>query len=247
MNLADKLRVIRESIENASVASPIAARNVTLLAASKTQPAYVIEEAIRAGISCFGENRVQEAREKWSELRGKHSNVKLHLIGALQTNKVKQALELFDVIQTLDRVALAEAVARELKKWRNEEMGNWRSREIEKKELDNSSIPQFLDSSIPTFYIQVNTGKEQQKSGVFPENADEFIAYCRSLDLPVVGLMCVPPADQPSAPHFALLREIALRNNLAELSMGMSDDFEVAVRMGSSCVRVGTALFGERK
>ncbi len=242
MNLADKLadniEVIRKSIENSKAASHISAKAVTLLAASKTQPVSVIEEAIRAGISCFGENRVQEAREKWSELKGKHSNVKLHLIGALQTNKVKQALELFDVIQTLDRESLAEVLSAEIKK-NSLELGVL-SAEEERNKTQNSAL------KTQHFYIQVNTGKEQQKSGVFPENADEFIAYCRSLDLPVVGLMCVPPADQPSAPHFALLREIALRNNLAELSMGMSDDFEIAVRMGSSCVRVGTALFGRR-
>ncbi|MEQ1705831.1 MAG: YggS family pyridoxal phosphate-dependent enzyme [Rickettsiales bacterium] len=242
MNLADKLadniEVIRKSIENSKAASHISAKAVTLLAASKTQPVSVIEEAIRAGISCFGENRVQEAREKWSELKGKHSNVKLHLIGALQTNKVKQALTLFDVIQTLDRESLAEVLSAEIKK-NSLELGVL-SAEEERNKTQNSAL------KTQHFYIQVNTGKEQQKSGVFPENADEFIAYCRSLDLPVVGLMCVPPADQPSAPHFALLREIALRNNLAELSMGMSDDFEIAVRMGSSCVRVGTALFGRR-
>lgn len=242
MNLADKLadniEVIRKSIENSKAASHTSAKAVTLLAASKTQPVSVIEEAIRAGISCFGENRVQEAREKWSELKGKHSNVKLHLIGALQTNKVKQALTLFDVIQTLDRESLAEVLSAEIKK-NSLELGVL-SAEEERNKTQNSAL------KTQHFYIQVNTGKEQQKSGVFPENADEFIAYCRSLDLPVVGLMCVPPADQPSAPHFALLREIALRNNLAELSMGMSDDFEIAVRMGSSCVRVGTALFGRR-
>ena len=220
MNLADKLVILRESIENARVSSPIAAQNVTLLAASKTQPASVIEEAIRAGIDCFGENRVQEAQEKWPLLKDKHNNVKLHLIGTLQTNKVKQALELFDVIQTLDREVLAQACARTLR-------SETRNQKVE-------------------FYIQVNTGREPQKSGVFPENADEFIDFCRKLNLPVVGLMCVPPVDQPPAPHFAMLREIALRNNLKELSMGMSDDYTVAVRMGSSCVRVGTALFGKR-
>lgn len=221
MILADKLVIIRESIEKARVSSPIASRDTTLLAASKTQPASIIEEAIAAGIDCFGENRVQEAQEKWAGLKEKHKNIKLHLIGQLQTNKVKQALELFDVIQTLDREGLADSIARVRD-------SGFRIQEKQ-------------------FYMQVNTGKEPQKAGVFPENADEFIAYCRKLNLPVVGFMCVPPVDQPSAPHFALLREIALRNNLSKLSMGMSDDFEVAVRMGSTCVRLGTALFGERK
>lgn len=221
MILADKLVIIRESIEKARVSSPIASRDTTLLAASKTQPASIIEEAIAAGIDCFGENRVQEAQEKWAGLKEKHKNIKLHLIGQLQTNKVKQALELFDVIQTLDREGLADSIARVRD-------SGFRIQEKQ-------------------FYMQVNTGKEPQKAGVFPENADEFVTYCRNLDLPVVGFMCVPPVDQPSAPHFALLREIALRNNLSKLSMGMSDDFEVAVRMGSTCVRLGTALFGERK
>lgn len=224
MNIANKLEILIESIEKVRAASPIAAASVTLLAASKTQSVEVIEEAIAAGITCFGENRVQEAQEKWQEIKKRHPHVQLHLIGALQTNKVKQALALFDVIQTLDRVALAEAIATELKKY-----------------TQNSAL------KTQHFYIQVNTGKEPQKAGVFPENADEFIAFCRKLELPVVGLMCVPPVDQPSAPHFALLREIALRNNLSELSMGMSDDFESAVRMGSSCVRLGTVLFGKRE
>lgn len=221
MNIANKLQVLNETIEKVRVTSPIAAASVTLLAASKTQSVEVIEEAIEAGIICFGENRVQEAQEKWGEIKKKHPYVQLHLIGALQTNKVKQALSLFDVIQTLDRVSLAEEIAR------IRDLGL----EIEEKK----------------FYIQVNTGKEPQKNGVFPENADEFIAFCRKLELNIVGLMCVPPVNQPSAPHFALLREIALRNNLSELSMGMSDDFEVAVRMGSSCVRLGTAFFGKRE
>lgn len=220
MNIADRLEMLASSIERSRASSPIATANVSLLAASKTQSVEVIEQAIAAGISCFGENRVQEAQEKWIELKKKYPHIQLHLIGALQTNKVKQVLSLFDVIQTLDRVGLADAIAG------------------------------IRDSGLAIrekrFYIQVNTGKEPQKSGVLPENVDEFIAYCRKLELPVEGLMCVPPADQPPAPHFALLRDIALRNNLSGLSMGMSNDYEVAVRMGSTCVRVGTALFGER-
>ena len=237
MSIFTSRQTILEAIEKARSGSPLAAAEVVLLAATKTQPVAVIEEAIAAGITCFGENRVQEAMEKWVDIKKRHPKVQLHLIGQLQTNKVKQALALFDVIQTLDRVALAEACARELKNWRIEEL---------KKKTADSSIPQFPNSLIPLFYIQVNTGKEPQKAGVLPENADEFISFCRKLELPVVGIMCVPPVNQPPAPHFALLREIALRNNLPELSMGMSDDFEVAVRMGASCVRIGTALFGTR-
>ncbi len=220
MNITDALQILQSSIEKAEASSALANGKVTLLAASKTQPVSVIEEAIKAGITDFGENRVQEAQEKWPELKIKYPNIKLHLIGALQTNKVKQALALFDIIQTLDRESLADELAR----------------------LRASGLG--LDGK--EFYIQVNTGAEPQKSGVLPENADEFIAYCRKLELPIVGLMCVPPADQPPAPHFALLREIGLRNNILKLSMGMSGDYEVAVRMGSSCVRLGTALFGER-
>lgn len=221
MNIENTLQIISESIERVRVTSPIAANNITILAASKNQPIELIEQAIKAGIVCFGENRVQEVQEKWVAIKQLHPNIHLHLIGQLQTNKVKQALSLFDVIQTLDREALAEAIAG----IRDCGFG------IREKK----------------FYIQVNTGKEPQKAGVLPENADEFIVFCRKLELPIVGLMCVPPVSQPPAPHFALLREIALRNNLSELSMGMSDDFEVAVRMGSTCVRIGTALFGKRE
>ena len=254
MNIKDNMQEIRSKIEKSWAASPIAAKEVTLLAASKTQDIAKIEEAIAAGITCFGENRVQEAQEKWgmvSSLRGgvtdaaiqhkeksgflrdarndgelitlreKYPHIQLHLIGALQTNKAKQALQLFDVIQTLDRVELAEAIAK-IRKTNN-------------------------GGRTTEFYIQVNTGEEPQKSGVLPQKSDEFIKYCiRDLHLPVVGLMCVPPADQPPAPHFALLREIALRNNLRNLSMGMSGDYETAVRMGASCVRVGSGIFGER-
>lgn len=235
MNLEEKLSLIRQSIENAQVSSPISAPGITLLAVSKTQPVAIIEEAIAAGISCFGENRVQEAQEKWVGLKDKYK-VKLHLIGPLQTNKVRQALELFDVIQTLDRESLALALSAELKK----------SLESGVLSLGKNNKTQNSKLKTHSFYIQVNTGKEPQKAGILPENADGFISYCRNLELPVVGLMCVPPVEQPPAPHFALLREIAMHNNLSEISMGMSDDFEVAVRMGSSCVRLGTILFGKR-
>lgn len=221
MNIKDNVREIVANIEKAKADSPISAVKVSLLAASKVQDASAIEEAIAAGITCFGENRVQEAREKWLGLREKYPHIKLHLIGALQTNKMKQALESFYVIQSLDRVELAEEIAKIRKT-----NGGGRTTE---------------------FYIQVNTGEEPQKAGVLPEKADEFITYCiRDLGLPVVGLMCVPPANQPPAPHFALLREIALRNNLLNLSMGMSGDYETAIRMGATCVRIGSGIFGER-
>lgn len=201
---------------------------------SKGQPAEVIEEAIQAGLLLFGENRVQEAKEKWPALRARHPQVEVHLIGPLQTNKVKEALEIFDAIQTIDRPKLAEAIAKELK--------NWGSEEMKKKD---SSVPQSLNSSFPQFYIQVNTGKEPQKYGVLPEQADDLIYLCRQLQLPIVGLMCIPPEHQPAAPHFALLKEIAHRHHLPELSMGMSGDYKTAIRMGSTCVRIGTGIFGE--
>jgi pyridoxal phosphate enzyme (YggS family) len=237
MNIMERMQEITANIEKARVSSPIAAKDITLLAASKTQPAPVIEQAIEAGITDFGENRVQEAREKWPGLKIKYPHIKLHLIGPLQTNKVRQALSLFDVIQTIDRPELAEAIGFELKK-NGLELG---VPSAEKEKYTQSSALKTY-----SFYIQVNTGKEPQKAGVSPENADEFINLCKGLGLPVAGLMCVPPVDQPPAPHFALLRQIAMRNRLSGLSMGMSGDFEEAVRMGSSCVRVGTALFGER-
>ncbi|MDX2074174.1 MAG: YggS family pyridoxal phosphate enzyme [Alphaproteobacteria bacterium] len=241
---------IRRTIKENQAKSAMAADDAILLGASKGQGAEVIEAFIQNGLTHFGENRVQEAADKWPALKERHPGVTLHLIGPLQTNKVGDALSLFDVIQTLDRPKLAEAIAKELKKeelknWGTEELKKWRTEELKKK---NKNIPQFLNSSIPrpAFYIQVNTGEEPQKSGVAPKDAPEFIRYCRELKLNVAGLMCVPPTSDMPAPHFALLRKLAMENGLLELSMGMSGDYETAIRMGSTCVRVGTALFGER-
>ena len=220
MSLSAAIVEIRNTIEKSKQNSPLAAKLVTLLAASKGQSETAILDAYAGGIRVFGENRVQEAEGKWPDLHKRLSGISLHLIGPLQTNKVKQALSMFDVIQTIDRPKLAEAIAHELSK------------------------PDMSQQS-HSFYIQVNIGKEPQKAGVMPEEADALIRYCRSeLKLPVVGLMCIPPNDKPPAPYFALLREIALRNGLGELSMGMSEDYETAVRMGASCVRLGRALFG---
>jgi pyridoxal phosphate enzyme (YggS family) len=218
ITLSQKLASIEETMASAAASSPLVDAPARVLGASKGQSESTIEEAIAAGLLLFGENKVQEAKEKWEILRSRHPEVCLHLIGPLQTNKVAVALELFDAIQTLDRVKLADAIKAE-----------WTSH-----------------SRCQQFYIQVNTGKEEQKAGVMPDEADAFIEYCRQLGLPVVGLMCVPPFDQPAAPHFALLRSIALRHELKALSMGMSEDFETAVRMGSTCVRIGRSLFGER-
>lgn len=192
----------------------------TLVCVSKTHPSERIAEAIEAGQTVFGENRVQESEAKWPDLKAAHPGVSLHLIGPLQTNKVKNAVALFDVIETVDREKLARALAREMNK----------------------------TGHCPDLYIQVNTGEEEQKAGVAPLQADQFIAFCRDeLGLPVKGLMCIPPIDEESALHFALLKQIAERNDLKALSMGMSADFETAVRFGATLVRVGSAIFGPRE
>lgn len=196
------------------------APSVTLIAVSKAQPEAAVRAALAAGHREFGENRVQEAQAKWPGLKATWPEVELHLIGPLQTNKVPDAVALFDVIETVDRPKLARAVAAE--------MGRSGRR--------------------PQCYIQVNTGEEPQKSGIPPDDADHFIEYCRDeLALPVVGLMCMPPIDEEPALHFALLREIAGRHGLGVLSMGMSGDFEIAVRFGATHVRVGSAIFGPRQ
>jgi pyridoxal phosphate enzyme (YggS family) len=193
---------------------------VALVAVSKTQPATAVREALVAGHRLFGENRVQEGQAKYPALRESFPDLALHLIGPLQTNKVKDAVALFDVIETVDRPRLAAALAQEM-------------------ERTGRRLPCL---------IEVNTGEEPQKSGVMPEAADAFVLECRDqLGLPIIGLMCVPPLDQEPAPHFALLREIARRNSLEVLSMGMSADFETAIRFGATHVRVGTAIFGARR
>jgi pyridoxal phosphate enzyme (YggS family) len=193
---------------------------VALDAVSKTQPATAVREALVAGHRLFGENRVQEGQAKYPALRESFPDLALHLIGPLQTNKVKDAVALFDVIETVDRPRLAAALAQEM-------------------ERTGRRLPCL---------IEVNTGEEPQKSGVMPEAADAFVLECRDqLGLPIIGLMCVPPLDQEPAPHFALLREIARRNSLEVLSMGMSADFETAIRFGATHVRVGTAIFGARR
>jgi pyridoxal phosphate enzyme (YggS family) len=192
--------------------------DVTLVAVSKTHPAEKVEALLRAGHSVFGENRVQEAQAKFPALKSAWPRLELHLIGPLQTNKVKEAVALFDVVQSVDRPKLARALA--------EEMGK-----------QGRALPCF---------IQVNTGEEEQKAGIAPSAADGFVAECRSLGLAVAGLMCIPPAEDEPSPHFALLAKIAARNGLDQLSMGMSGDFETAIRLGATHVRVGTALFGAR-
>lgn len=190
-----------------------------LMAVSKGQPEERVRAALEAGQRLFGENRVREARARWEPLRPLYPDLKLHLIGPLQTNKVKEAVAMFDAIETLDREKLAEALAVEMRRQARH---------------------------IPCF-VQVNTGEEPQKAGAPPRAADALIARARAQGLDIAGLMCIPPADEPPAPHFALLRKIADRNGLKQLSMGMSGDFEEAVRFGATQTRIGSALFGERE
>jgi len=191
---------------------------VTLIGASKTQPAPVLEMAIAHGLRDFGENKVQEAQSKWPALKAAHPEVRLHLIGPLQSNKAADAVALFDVIHTIDREKIADALVAACEKL----------------------------GKRPAFLVQVNTGEEPQKAGVPPREVAALLAHCRKIGLPISGLMCVPPEGINPAPHFALLKKMASELGLSELSMGMSGDFETAIRLGSTMVRVGTALFGAR-
>lgn len=214
------LTAVRGRIEAAARAAGRGEGAVTLVAVSKTHPIEAVRAALRAGQRIFGENRVQEALQKFPALRREFPDLTLHLIGPLQTNKVKDAVAHGDVIETVDRPHLAEVLAREMTR-------------------SGRRLPCF---------IEVNIGEEPQKAGILPEAADAFIADCRDrLGLPIEGLMCVPPEHEEPAPYFALLREIARRNGVDKLSMGMSADFETAIRFGATHVRVGTAIFGARR
>jgi pyridoxal phosphate enzyme (YggS family) len=193
---------------------------VALVAVSKTHGAEQIEPVITAGQRVFGENRVQEAKAKWPPLMEKHPGIELHLIGPLQSNKAKEAVALFDAIHSVDRASLCEALAKEIVKQRRQ----------------------------PTLFVEINTGAEPQKAGVLPQDADAFLAACREkYGLQVSGLMCIPPLEDAPGPHFALTAKIARRNGLKLLSMGMSADFAVAIALGATHVRVGSAIFGERE
>ncbi|SDG66768.1 YggS family pyridoxal phosphate-dependent enzyme [Sulfitobacter delicatus] len=214
MSLSD----IQDRIAKAEAIAGRTAGSVKLIAVSKVQPDARVRAVLDEGHRCFGENRVQEAAGKWPDFRKNFDGIDLHLIGPLQTNKARQAMELAQAIHTLDRPKLAKTLARLA-----QEMGH-----------------------CPDLFIQVNTGEEEQKAGVLPRDADEFIAECRGLDLPVKGLMCIPPVDEAPSLHFALLAKIAARNDLTGLSMGMSGDFEQAIALGATHVRVGSAIFGER-
>jgi pyridoxal phosphate enzyme (YggS family) len=218
MTAQDGLHQIRARIAAAEAAQGRAAGSVRLIAVSKVQPDERVIAVLEAGHRCFGENYVQEAAAKWPGFRERFSGVEVHMIGPLQTNKTKAALELFDAIHTLDRPSLAEKLARQVQ----------------------------ARGVCPQLFVQVNTGAEPQKAGILPEDTDAFVASCRSLDLTLAGLMCIPPEDEDPAPHFAHLARIAGRNGLSGLSMGMSDDFEVAIAYGATHVRVGSAIFGAR-
>jgi PLP dependent protein len=213
------LEQVRKSIAAAALKAGRDPGSVNLLAIAKTIPAQRIEPVIQAAQRLFGENRVQEAKAKWPSLKQRFPDLELHLVGPLQSNKVRDAVALFDVIQSVDRPKIARALAEEIQRTGRE----------------------------PRLFVQVNTGAEPQKAGVLPPETEAFVAECRdSLGLAVEGLMCIPPFDEDPAPHFALLAKLAGEVGLEELSMGMSGDFETAIAFGATYVRVGTAIFGAR-
>ncbi|MBZ0123166.1 MAG: YggS family pyridoxal phosphate-dependent enzyme [Roseovarius sp.] len=212
------LQDIALRIRKAEAAAGREPGSVRLVAISKQQPDERVEAVLNAGHRLFGENRVQEAAAKWPGFRERFADIELHLVGPLQTNKARQAFGLFQAIHSVDRPKLARTIARLAQE----------------------------EGHCPDLFIQVNTGEEPQKAGILPAGADEFIAGCAAMDLPVRGLMCIPPVDEEASLHFALLARIAARNGLAGLSMGMSDDFEKAIAFGATHVRVGSAIFGAR-
>lgn len=214
MSLTD----IVSRVSQAEAAAGRPSGDVTLIAVSKMQPNDRVAAVLEQGHRVFGENRVQEAAGKWPDFRAQYDGVELHIIGPLQTNKARQAMDLADAIHTVDRPKLAKTIARLA-----QETG-----------------------SCPDLFIQVNTGEEPQKAGVMPGETDAFVAECKALDLPINGLMCIPPVDEEPALHFALLAKLAKRNGLTGLSMGMSGDFETAIRLGATHIRVGSAIFGDR-
>jgi PLP dependent protein len=218
-DIATNLEHVRARMRAAAAAAARDSAGCELVAVSKTHGAERVRAAIACGQRVFGENRVQEAAGKFPDLRAEWSDLRLHLIGPLQTNKAPDAVQLFDVVETVDRPKLAAALAAAMVK-----VGRR-----------------------PECFVQVNTGEEPQKAGVLPDAALAFVAECQTQhNLPIVGLMCIPPVDEPPAPHFALLRELARRAGLTRLSMGMSSDYETAIRLGATSVRVGTAIFGSR-
>jgi len=216
---ADGLPAVKREIERACADANRDPSSVTLIAVAKTFNAEAIEPVIAAGQKVLGENRVQEAKAKWPALKERHAGIELHMIGPLQSNKVKEALALFDAIHSVDRPSLCEALSREVSK----------------------------SGRQPQLFVEINTGAEPQKAGVLPQDADGFLAACRDrYGLRIDGLMCIPPFDEAPAPHFALTAKIAARNGLKLLSMGMSADYHAAIAMGATHIRVGTAIFGKR-
>lgn len=219
MGAADRLESTREAIRRAAEDCGRDPGSIRLVCVTKTFPAEDVVPLLEAGHRIFGENRVQEALSKWPALREKYPDIELHLIGPLQSNKTREAVELFDVIESVDREKIAKALSEEIAR----------------------------TGKHPRLFVQVNTGAEPQKAGVLPESADSFLAACRdAYGLKIEGLMCVPPVGEQASPHFALLADIAARNGIAELSMGMSSDFELAIQLGATYVRVGSAIMGER-
>ena len=214
MSLAE----IKSRIRQAEAKFSRSIGSTKLIAVSKVQPNYRVESVLEEGHRIFGENRVQEAQSKWPIFKNKYDNIELHIIGPLQTNKTRAAMELADSIHSLDRIKLAKAIAR---------------------------IAQEL-GKCPNLFVQVNTGNEEQKSGVLPQEVESFVQECLIMDLPVKGLMCIPPVNEEASLHFALLKKISDNCGLEQLSMGMSDDFEKAISFGATHIRVGSAIFGER-
>ena len=217
-NAVERLRLVEQRLARAIQDAGRVRDSVALVAVSKTFDAEVILPVIRAGQRIFGENRVQEAKRKWPELRAQTNGIELHLIGPLQSNKAEEAVELFDVIETVDRPKIVSALAAAMDKARRK----------------------------PRFYLQVNTGAEPQKAGVLPQDLAELVALCGEHALSPEGLMCIPPAGEQASPHFALLAKLGARHDLKHLSMGMSADFECAIQLGATHVRLGSAIFGVR-
>ena len=219
MTIIDRLDATRSAIARAAQDCDRDPAAVTLVCVTKTFPAEDVVPLLEAGHRVYGENRVQEAMGKWPSLRERFPDIELHLIGPLQSNKTREAVETFDVIQSVDREKIAKALAEEIAR----------------------------SGKHPRLFVQVNTGAEPQKAGILPQDADAFLAFCREgCGLTIEGLMCVPPVDEQASPHFALLADIAARNGLHQLSMGMSSDYELAIQLGATYVRVGSAIMGVR-
>jgi pyridoxal phosphate enzyme (YggS family) len=219
MTIIDRLDAAKAAIRRAAIDCGRDPAAVTLICVTKTFPGEDVVPLLDAGHRVYGENRVQEAMGKWPALRARYPDIELHLIGPLQSNKTREAVETFDVIQSVDREKIAKALAEEIAR----------------------------SGKHPRLFVQVNTGAEPQKAGILPQDADAFLAFCRErCGLTIEGLMCVPPVDEQASPHFALLADIAARNGLHQLSMGMSSDYELAIQLGATCVRVGSAIMGAR-